>query len=252
MQRLWQQSLRASVMAWLLICTPTAWSDEALIAVATNFKVVAERLLQQFHEQQPTHRLRLVSASTGKLYAQILNGAPFDLFLAADAQRPQRLEQQGLTVTESRHTYALGQLALLGQQPVMADTLFTTTIHSLAMANPNLAPYGLAAQQTLGHLNVQLQPSTKVVLADNIGQVYAMVATGNAQLGFVALANLSEPDKMRAWLVPTEYHQPIAQQLVLMHRAADNSAALAFLAFMQTSTTVDTIKSFGYQVNPND
>ncbi len=227
-------------MAWAGL----AQAGQATVAVATNFKVPAERLVTLFQAQHSEHRIRLVSGSTGKLYTQIIHGAPFDIFMAADAERPTLLEERGLAVDGSRRTYALGQLALVAQTPVDADTLRDPGIKSLAMANPKLAPYGLAAQQTLQHLQVELPDSVKVVYAENVGQAYAMVISGNAQAAFVARSLLNA--NADAWLIPGHYHEPIRQQLVLLHPGAENAAALAFLAFLESDDTAALIHSFGY------
>ena len=212
--------------------------------MATNFKIAAQNLTELFHQQQAQHRIRLVSGSTGKLYTQILHGAPFDIFMAADVERPALLEERELAVPGSRRTYAVGQLALLGRTPTDADTLSRGQFRSLAMANPQLAPYGLAAEQTLKHMRVQLGDEVKVVYGENVGQAYAMVASGNAELGLIAHSLVRERD--HAWLVPNGYHMPIRQQLVLLQRAADNTAAQTFLAFLRGADAERMIQTFGY------
>jgi molybdenum ABC transporter molybdate-binding protein len=227
-------------MAWAAL----AQAGQATVAVATNFKIPAERLVALFQAQHSEHRIRLVSGSTGKLYTQIIHGAPFDIFMAADAERPLLLEERGLAVNGSRRTYALGQLALVAHAPADANTLRDGSIKSLAMANPKLAPYGLAAQQTLQHLQVQLPQSVKVVYAENVGQAYAMVISGNAQAAFVARSLLNS--NADVWLIPDHYHEPIRQQLVLLRSASDNAAALAFLTFLESVDAAALIHSFGY------
>jgi len=241
--------LRVGTLIIALLWAAAGHAGQATVAVATNFKLPAERLSELFHQQQPEHRIRLVSGSTGKLYTQILHGAPFDLFLAADSERPALLETQGLSVAGTRRTYALGQLALLGQTPTNRDTLSAGQFRSLAMANPQLAPYGLAAQQTLTGLGVAISEKTRLVYGENVGQAYAMVATGNAELGLVARSLLQPNDQ--AWLVPSHLHAPIRQQLVLLQRGADNHAATAFLGFLRSAEAAAAIAAFGYLTEPS-
>jgi molybdate transport system substrate-binding protein len=212
--------------------------------VATNFKIPAQSLTELFHQHHTQHRIRLVSGSTGKLYTQILHGAPFDIFMAADAVRPARLEAQGFAAAGSRRTYAVGQLALLARTAADADTLLRGEFRSIAMANPQLAPYGMAAEQVLKHMRVRLGDDVKVVYGENVGQAYAMVTSGNAELGLVARSLVRDSDQV--WMVPSEYHPPIRQQLVLMQRAAENVAAQAFLAFLGGEDAARMIQSFGY------
>ncbi len=240
--------MRSAALPWVisvLLYASTAHAGQATVAVATNFKIPAQALIDLFHQQQPQHRIRLVSGSTGKLFTQIMHGAPFDVFLAADVERPARLESNGTAVVGTRRTYAVGQLALLGQAPTFEHTL-KGEIDSLAMANPQLAPYGLAAQQTLAELGVEIGPRVKVVYGENVGQAYAMVASGNAELGLIARSMLQPSD--RAWLVPSHLHTPIRQQLVLLQRAADNDTALAFLAYLNGADASAAIEAFGYLI----
>ena len=233
---------------WLIVllmgCSWTAQAAEATVAVATNFKSAAQQLIGQYHERHPDHRISLVSGATGKLYAQILQGAPYDILLAADAHRPALLEQQGIAINGSRRTYAIGQLALLGQEPTDAQTLRTGGYRSLAMANPHLAPYGLAAQQTLEFLAIDLEKGTRVVYGENVGQAFAMVASGNAELGLVARSLLRASDQ--AWLIPSDHHEPIRQQSVLLRRAIDNPAATTFIEFLGSDDATKLIRSTGY------
>jgi molybdate transport system substrate-binding protein len=239
------------------IATPTtARAGEALVAVAANFAEVVEELETMF-EATTDHRLRVTSGSTGKLYAQIRNGAPFDILLAADQARPARLEAEGDAVPGSRFTYAIGQIVLWSPDPdaIATDgvtTLKTGDFDNLAIANPDLAPYGLAAKQTLQHYGLSNALSGKFVMGQNIGQAFSMVATGNAPLGFVAKSYVLSPrnDKPGSrWDVPTEAYDPIRQDAVMLKRAADNPAAQAFADFLRSDKARAVIERFGYAVD---
>ncbi|MCR9259504.1 MAG: molybdate ABC transporter substrate-binding protein [Pseudomonadaceae bacterium] len=220
-------------------------SATAYVAVATNFRTTADQLTNAFMAQQQ-HQLIIVSGSTGKLFNQIKQGAPFDLFLSADAQRASRLIDEGFAVQGSQTTYALGRLALLGVQPSPLEDLKANQFRRLAVANARLAPYGLAAAQTLTKLGMQQVLADKIVTGENVGQAYAMVATGNADLGFVSLSMISPAQQAHTWIVPDDYHEPIRQDLVLLTQGQNNPAALAFLSFMSTSQARKLIEAAGY------
>lgn len=236
----------------------SAVADHAVIAVAANFAEVTKALAGEF-ESDSGHDLDVVVGSTGMLYAQIRSGAPFDVLLAADQRRPARLEAQGRIVASSRFTYAIGRLALWSPDAdrITDDgtrTLETGRFRKLAMANPDLAPYGLAAKQTLQHLGVYENIAPKIVLGANIGQTQVMVATGNAELGFVALSHLESRRNRQVgsrWVVPAEMHDPIRQDAVLLERAADNEAAIAFLDYLQSQHGWSIIERFGYAAAPS-
>ena len=221
---------------------------QALVAVATNFRSVAEQLAL-LAEQQGGHKIVLVSGSTGKLYTQITNGAPFDVFMAADQTRPDKLVAAGLAVAESQRTYALGRLVLLGQYPVTEATLAAGDYRSLAIANPRLAPYGLAAMQTLHYMGLADAAADKIVRGENIGQAYALVATGNAELGLVAYSLAKYRNEQHFWRVPDSYHAPIRQDLVLLKRGQDNLHAAGFLALLSTSAADEAIQQHGYGIS---
>lgn len=238
------------LLALMLGLTAPARAGEATIAVATNFATAAEALEADF-EQRSGHQLVLVNGSTGKLYAQIVNGAPFDAFLSADADRPQRLAASGRAMADTRFTYAIGRLVLwsAADDGISEDTpaqLRAGAFRRLAIANPDLAPYGSAARDVLTALDVSL-PATSLVMSENIGQAYLLVATGNAELGFVAAAQLAgSPETGSRWEVPPHLHAPIRQQAVLLQRADRNSAARAFLAYLQTPEAAEIIRRSGY------
>lgn len=193
--------------------------------------------------------------STGKLYAQILHGAPFDVLLAADRERPALLERAGLAVPGSRRTYAVGRLTLWSADPErvqgdIAELLTAGGFRRLAMANPDLAPYGAAAREVLTGFGLYAALDKKIVTAENIGQTYAMVATGNAEIGFVAASGVRSTGEGSRWDVPADLHAPIRQDAVLLSRAENNIAALAFLDFLRTDRARAIISGYGYGVDP--
>lgn len=230
-----------------------ARAAEALAAVATNFAEVMDALAPRFRESTG-HRLRISSGSTGKLYAQIRNGAPFDLFLAADQRRPALLEVEGAAVAGSRFTYAIGRLTLWSAEKdrIRADgavVLRRQDFRHLAIANPKLAPYGLAAQQALTALDLWKSLQDRIVQGENVGQAFSLVATGNAELGLVALsAVLSPRHKVTGsrWDVPVDLYAPIRQDAVLLSRGTDNAAARAFLAYIKSPAAREIVARFGY------
>lgn len=236
-------------------CALTARADEVRVAVATNFAEVVERIKPSF-ESRTGHRLVLVSGSTGKLYAQVKNGAPLHVLLSADALTPQRLMAQGDAVPGSHFTYALGRLVLWSATPagVGADgaaTLKAATFRHLVIANPELAPYGAAARDVLRELKAWEVLQPKVVYAQNIGHAFSMVASGNAELGLIAASSLAGAGSAvagSAWPVPANLHAPIRQDAVLLRRGKNNLGARAFLAELKTPDVRKTIVSFGYAV----
>ncbi len=226
---------------------------EALIAVAANFWSPAKQIAARF-EQATGHTIRLSQGSSGKLYAQIRNGAPYDVFLSADQTFPARLLEQGQAVSGSRLTYARGVLALWSADEgleLSALALSTQEFQRIALANPKLAPYGLAAQQVLDALGLSEVLQTRLVFGENISQAYQFVATGNAEVGFVALSQTMQragAKRGSLWLVPTHLHDSIAQDAVLLSHGASNEAAQDFLKFLQGAEALELISSFGYRV----
>ena len=249
--------MRSFILLPLLLVallTPGAHADTAHIAVASNFTTTLEQLAPRF-EAVTGHRLRISAASTGKHYVQIVKGAPFDVFLAADAERPQRLEAEGHAVTGSRFTYATGRLGLWSAGALTIDAngtvLRDASYRRLAIANPKTAPYGLAAQQALAGLGLWSTLEPKLVRGENIGPTCHFVESGGAALGFVALAQLVAQGVPAGdyWLVPDTLHAPIAQQAVLLKRGADNPAARAFLEFLQHDPDARAmIEQAGYSI----
>jgi len=216
------------------------------VAVASNFASTLRELGRLF-EQQHGHRVTLSSGSTGKHYAQIINGAPFDAFFAADSRRPQLLDQRKLIVEGSRFTYALGKLALWSPNGGDAQKMLrTAAFQRLAIANPRLAPYGQAAQETLQHLGVWRGLRGKLVRGENIGQTYHFVHSGSAQLGLVALSQLRDPEKPAmgsVWLVPQDHYARIEQQAVQL---SNSKATQAFMDFMKSPQSLAIIERYGY------
>jgi len=226
-------------------------ADEIRVAVASNFRQAMEATAERF-EQQSGHEVTLISGSTGKHYAQIVNGAPFDAFFAADAERPRRLEMERRIVPGTRITYAVGQLVLWsadeGRIDPMGDVLRFGAFEHLAIANPELAPYGAAARQVLQRLGLWENLTDRLVRGENIGQAFQFVVTGNAELGFVARAQLVAPDHAfegSSWQPPQSLYDPIEQQAVLLQ---DTAAGRNFMTFMQSEEARALIRSYGYDV----
>ncbi|OIP86406.1 MAG: molybdate ABC transporter substrate-binding protein [Rhodobacterales bacterium CG2_30_65_12] len=251
-----QMSLRSIAFAFMatVAFTPlTARADTALAAVAANFAEAAEALAPLFHAATG-HDLQITTGSTGKLYAQIGEGAPFDVFLSADAATPERLVAEGKAVQGSAFSYAVGRLTLWSANPARIGrdgraALTDEGLRFVAIANPDLAPYGLAAREALQNLGVWQVLQSKIVMGQNIGQTNSMVASGAAELGFVALSAVLSPrvqQKGSRWDVPQEMFTPIRQDAVLLAHGADNPAARAFLAFLKGPDAVQVIEAFGY------
>ena len=247
------RSVRVAIVRVLAALAPwlsaSAQGADVLVAVAANFARPAERIVEGFTETHGAD-VALVAGSTGKLYAQIRNGAPFDVFLAADRRRPALLEDEGLALAGSRFTYAVGRLALWSGRDGMelnADTLRRGDYRKLAMANPELAPYGQAAREVLARLGALAQARDRVVTAESVGQAFALVATGNADVGLVSATQAQRAVGGSVWLVPGTLHEPVRQDAVLLARARDNAIAAAFVAFLRTDARV-VIAGLGYGV----
>lgn len=223
------------------------------VAVAANFIGVQKELASRFTGATGI-QIRTSVGSTGQLYAQISNGAPFDIFLAADTVRPVRLEQAGLTVAGTRFVYAWGRLVLYGPglDSVRAggEDLRTGDYEHVAIANPRTAPYGAAAEQVLARLGLTRRVSPRLVIAENVAQAYQFVASGSAELGFVALSQVIHAPARAYWIVPASDHEPIRQDAVLLKHGADNPGARRYLAFLRSTAARNLIHSFGYDVQP--
>lgn len=225
----------------------TANAGQAHVAVASNFLAPLKEIVKAYNKLSFDY-ITISSGSTGKLYAQIVNGAPFDVFLAANAREPQRLEQGGFAL--NRFTYARGKLALWSRTPGYLSpdpeqVLKQGQYRRLAYANPKTAPYGAAAQAVIHRLGLQQQLQGKIISGENVAQTYQFVASGNAELGFLALSQVMAY-KDEYWLVPEDWYPPIEQQAVLLKRAKDNLAAKDFLQFLQSKWAQEIIHAMGY------
>ncbi|MCQ4265915.1 molybdate ABC transporter substrate-binding protein [Pseudomonas stutzeri] len=239
----------------LLLCLSfTASADEVRVAVAANFTAPMQKIAEAF-ARDTGHRAVLAFGATGKFYAQINNGAPFDVLLAADEQTPQRLEDEGQGVTGSRFTYAIGSLVLWSAREGYVDpqgrVLTDGDFRHLALANPKTAPYGAAALQTLEKLGLRERLQPRFVQGENIAQTHQFVASGNAELGFIALSQVVEDGRIArgsAWRVPADQHQPIRQDALLLQRGEHNPAARALLDYLRSASAVALIRAYGYEV----
>lgn len=231
----------------LLFGTPVR-AAETTVAVAANFTAAAKEIGARFTETTG-HRVRFSFGATGQLYTQITQGAPFDLFLAADQARPARAIEEGFAVPGSRTTYALGRLVLFSRDPGRVQDKSALTADRtarIAIANPKTAPYGAAAVETLKALGLYKILAPRLVRGANIAQTYQFVYTGNADMGFVARAQIAARPGGSHWVVPAALHPAIAQDVVLLKRGAQNPAARAFLAFLKGDAARQVTEKFGY------
>jgi len=224
------------------------------VAVAANFTAPMQLIAADF-EKATGHKAQLAFGATGKFYAQIKNGAPFEVLLAADDETPAKLEKEGFAVAGSRFTYAIGQLALWSAKPGYVDdkgaVLKQGAFGHLAIANPKLAPYGAAAVEALTKLGLLGSIESKFVQGENIAQTFQFISTGNAELGFVALSQVYEGGKLKSgsgWLVPSALHTPIRQDAVVLTPGKDNPAAAALVKFLKTDQARAVIKPYGYEL----
>ena len=222
------------------------------VAVAANFTAPMQKIAKAF-EQETGHKALLSFGSTGNFYAQIRNGAPFHVLLAADDDTPLKIEQEGLGVPGSRFTYAIGKLVLWSKQPGLVDDkgdiLRSGKFARIAIANPKLAPYGAAAIDTMAKLGLLPVLQPRFVQGENIAQTYQFIATENAPLGFVALSQVLVDGKIvqgSAWIVPAGLHAPIAQDALVLSAGKDNPAATALMGFLRSDRVKVLIRSYGY------
>ncbi|MEJ2360250.1 MAG: molybdate ABC transporter substrate-binding protein [Gammaproteobacteria bacterium] len=234
------------------LVSPAAQASTVSVAVASNFTQPMRAIARAFH-QATGNQTRLAFGSSGNFYAQIKNGAPFQVFLSADAAKPRKLEQAGLTVKGSRFTYAIGGLVLWSSRPDFvkdgASTLRHAHFNKLGIANPKLAPYGSAAVQVLQHLHLYHRLTQKFVMGENIAQTYQFVMSGNADLGFVAQSQVTRHGKITqgsGWIVPANLHKPIRQDAVLLLPGKHDPAALALLRFLKGARAHTIMQSYGY------
>jgi molybdate transport system substrate-binding protein len=236
-----------TLVVCLLALAPGTNASEVHVAVATNFAATARTLADAF-AHETGHRAVTSDGSTGKLYAQIVSGAPFEVFLSADVERPRRLEEDGRAVAGSRFTYALGRLVLWSPDPARVDgpdALARDDFRHLAIANPELAPYGAAARQVLETLGQWERLQPRLVRGEDVGQTFHFVASASAELGFVALSQVMGRDGSR-WLVPPDGHAPLEQQAVLLARGEGDETARAVLDFLRGDAAREVIEKAGY------
>ncbi len=235
---------------WCLVGSLAVKADTLNVAVASNFQAPMQALAERFG-QDSGHQLVLMAGSTGKHYAQIINGAPVDLFFAADDTRPPRLEAEGYAVPGSCFTYALGRLVLWSRQPGLVDArgevLGSENYTHLAIANPTLAPYGAAAQAVLEARGLWQSVQARLVRGENIAQTYQFVFSGSAELGFIAASQLHADGSPQGswWIVPAGLHAPIRQQAVIVR---DGTAARQFMQFVQSPAAHAIIRAYGYEM----
>jgi len=246
----------AVILSTAFVCA-NAKAEEVTVAVAANFTAPMQKIAQAF-EQDTGHKAKLVFGSTGKFYAQIKNGAPFAVLLSADVETPARLEQEGAAVAGTRFTYAVGRLALWSKNPALVDNkgqvllsknTDKNSFKKLAIADPNLAPYGAAAIEVIERMGVIAKVRPKLVQGDSIGQAFQFVMTENAELGFVALSQILIDGRITqgsAWLVPQNLYTPLKQDAVLLPLGKDNAAALALMKYMRTDRAQTIIRTYGY------
>ncbi len=238
----------------LLVHGSLSSAAELRIAVASNFIPTMQMLVKEF-EASSEHRITMITGSTGKHYAQIKNGAPFDMFFSADSERIALLEQEGLLVSGTRFTYAQGKLVLWSPQPDLVDSegqvLADKRFRHLAIANPQHAPYGVAAMQVLQQAGLWQELQQNIVRGENINQAFQFVQSGNAELGFVALSQLEQhrikngaPLPGSLWQVPQPLYSPVTQQAAILR---DSAAAQAFLAFIRSDKAAAIIQDYGYE-----
>jgi molybdate transport system substrate-binding protein len=238
-----------------LFFAQAAEAADVQVAVAANFARPMQRIAEEF-AKDTGHQAVIATGATGAFFAQIENGAPFEVLLAADRSTPERLEADGFGVAGSRFTYALGTLVLWSAKPGMVDAagsvLKKGDFQHLAIANPKVAPYGAAAVEALRSLGLFDALRPKLVQGESIAQAYQFVASGNAELGFVALSQVAVPDAHAAgsyWIVPAHLYTPIRQDAVLLRKGAGNPAARALCEYMKSVKAKDVIRAYGYELS---
>ena len=240
-------------MCSVFLMAVNAKAAEIKVAVASNFANVLKEIAIEF-QKDTGHQLAITPGATGRFYAQISNGAPFDVFLSADDETPHKLAQEGKAIASSQFTYAIGRLALWSPNPEMieknADILKTDKFKFIAIANAKVAPYGQAAVQTMQKLGVLTKIEPRVVQGESISQTYQFVSTGNAQVGFVALSQIVENGKIKtgsAWIVPEEMHEPLKQDAVVLQSCKHMSACQALIDYLKSEKAKKLMASYGYK-----
>ncbi len=242
-------ALAAAATLSVLLAAPALAADTQ-VAVAANFTAPAKEIADAFAAKTGHHAI-LSFGSSGQFYTQITHGAPYEVFLSADADRPKKAEQDGVGIPGTRFTYAIGRLVLWSATPGLVDdkgaVLSTGKFEKLSIAEPSAAPYGVAAVQTMTKLGVYSRLQSKIVKGSSITQAYDFVRTGAAEVGFVALSQVINDSGSR-WVVPTADHAPIDQQAILLWTGDKSVAARAFMAFLKGPEARAVIKKYGYEV----
>ncbi|MBL8413033.1 MAG: molybdate ABC transporter substrate-binding protein [Propionivibrio sp.] len=245
---------RLTLLVALFLASLGTCADEVQVAVAANFTAPMQKIAAGF-EKDTGHKAALSFGATGKFYAQIVNGAPFEVFLAADDENPARLEKEGHAVAGSRFTYAIGKLVLWSADPdrvdAKGDVLKTGSFKHIALANPKTAPYGAAAIEAMTKLGVLARLEPLFVQGENISQAHQFISTGAAELGFVALSQVFKEGKVTGgsmWAVPASLHQPILQDAVLLAKGKDKAAPAALLTYLKGENARAIIRSYGYEL----
>jgi molybdate transport system substrate-binding protein len=233
----------------MLFSASQAFAAETQVAVAANFTGPAKEIAAAFKAATGNTAVLSFGASGG-FYTQITHGAPFEVFVSADAERPTKAEQDGFAVPGTRFTYAIGRLVLYSKTPGLVDgqgaVLKAGKFDKISIADPASAPYGVAAIETMKKLGVYDQLKAKIVQGSSIAQAYEFTSTGAAQLGFVALSQVANVQGGSRWLVPAADHAVIDQQVILLNTGKSNPTAKAFLDFLKTPAALAIIKRYGY------
>jgi molybdate transport system substrate-binding protein len=247
-------SLLPGLLVALSMVSLPARADEISIAVAANFTAPMKLIAAEF-EKDSGHKVLASFGSTGKFYAQIRNGAPFQILLAADDETPTKLAKEGAAVGASQFTYATGKLVLWSAKPGLVDSagavLKKGTFEHLALPDPKLAPYGVAGVETLKALGAYEAVQPKLVTAENLTQAYQFIASGNAELGFVALSQVQKDGKIEgsSWLVPANLYTAIRQDAVILDKGKGVHAVEALMKYLRGDKARALIKSFGYDLS---
>lgn len=246
--------MKRTALLLSLLFSAAAQADEVSVAVAANFTAPMQKIAADF-EKDTGHKALLSFGATGKFYAQIKAGAPFEVLLTADEETPLKLEKEGAAVAGSHFTYAIGRLVLWSAKPGYVDdkgdVLKNGDFAHLSLASPKTAPYGAAGLDVMKKLGVLEAVQPKIVQGENIGQAYQFVASGNAELGFVALSQVWKDGKLTggsAWIVPANLHEPIRQDAVLLEKGEGHAAAEALVKYLKGDKARAVIKSYGYEL----
>lgn len=249
------KNLKLFITSSLLLCCSFTFAGEVNIAVAGNFFRPLQALAKRF-EHQHDDKVNIAVGSSGKLYAQITNGAPFDVFLSADQLRPSTLVEKNLAINGSQFTYAKGKLVLWSGDPTVVDKqgkrLISKNLKHLAIANPKLAPYGVQSIAALKNLGIYELLQEKIVFGQSIGQAFQYVSSNSIKQGIVAMSQVTRDGEITegsAWVIPADLYQAIQQDAVLLNEGQHNPVAIAFLAYLKTEEGINIIRSFGYEVD---